>query len=245
MSLQYTLRRASPSLYEWLRGFKHPEARRIQREFERKHGRDLLGATKRVQASVESGHTQDEILQVIDAVLTSPPGLVVEAGCWLGASSAKLSLACAKAGKKLAVFDSFEGLPVNDEIHETNTDGAPIRFDGGDFAGPIDVVKGNVARFGDPSVVSYHKGWFSETMPSLNEPVCVAYVDVDLVLSTKDCLKYLYPLLVPGGVIFSQDGHVPKVIDLLRDDSFWRDEVGVEKPRMTGLGTDKLVRIHK
>ena len=52
-------------------------------------------------------------------------------------------------------------------------------------------------------------------------------------------------VFVSGGVLFSQDGHLPWVIDLLRDEKFWRDEVGAEPPRIEGLGKQKLVAIHR
>ncbi len=49
-------------------------------------------------------------------------------------------------------------------------------------------------------------------MPCFEQPVLGAYIDVDLASSTIACLKYLYPRLVPGGVIVSQDGDFPLVI---------------------------------
>lgn len=44
---------------------------------------------------------------------TSPhvQGDVVECGCWKGGSTVNLSLVCAITGRKLKVYDSFEGLP--------------------------------------------------------------------------------------------------------------------------------------
>jgi O-methyltransferase len=75
-------------------------------------------------------------------------------------------------------------------------------------------------------------------------PVVAACVNVDLVQSTKDCLRFLYPLVPRGGIIISQDGHFPWIIELLRDDEFWRREIGVEKPPMEGLGSSKFVIIH-
>ena len=71
-----------------------------------------------------------------------------------------------------------------------------------------------------------------------------AYLDVDLVSSTRTCIKYLYPLLVPGGVLFSQDGHLPLVVQLLNNESSG-DEAGCFRPPIHGLGTRKLVRIVK
>ena len=51
------------------------------------------------------------------------------------------------------------------------------------------------------------------------------------------------PRLRPGGALFTQDGHLEAVIALLRDARFWRDEVGVEPPRIRGLGRRKLLEI--
>ena len=63
--------------------------------------------------------------------------------------------------------------------------------------------------------------------------------------STATCIKYLYPLLEPGGVLVSQDGDFPLVIELLDSDVFWKEEVGCEKPVIEGLGTDKMLKIIK
>ncbi len=176
---------------------------------------------------------------MMDAILTGPPGAVVEAGCWKGASAAKLSLACAKTGRPLHLFDSFEGLPENEEVHGKNTEGKEMLFEGGAFAGSMETVNSTISRFGEPSVCHYHKGWFSKTMPNFREPVAVAYVDVDLASSTADCLTNLYPLLVRGGVIFSQDGHVPLVLDYLRQFQVKSGAV------IEGLGERKLLAIRR
>ena len=82
-------------------------------------------------------------------------------------------------------------------------------------------------------------------MPASREPIAAAYIDVDLASSTETCIKHLFPLLRPGGSLYSQDGHLPLVIDLLRNEEFWRDGVGCKKPQMDGLGQRKLVRIVK
>ena len=45
------------------------------------------------------------------------------------------------------------------------------------------------------------KDFFSDTMPLFKVQVAAACINVDLVRSTKDCYKNLYPLLSPGGII--------------------------------------------
>src|SRR5262249_48466099 len=76
-----------------------------------------------------------------------------------------------------------------------------------------------------------------------DRPVDVALLDVDLVSSVRTCLAHLVPRLRPGGVLFTQDGHLRGVVALLADDHFWRDEVGVAPPAIEGLGSRKLLTI--
>ena len=166
-------------------------------------------------------------------------GCVVEAGAFKGASTAKISLFAAYRKRAVHVFDSFEGLPPNTEFHEKSTEGHSIKgwFEKGNFAGSLEEVQKNIEAYGVPSIVTYHKGWFDDTMPVFKEKVALAYLDVDLAESTRTCLKYLYPLLQPGGVIVSQDGDFPMVINVFKDEEFWRKEVGCAGiPPMEGLG---------
>lgn len=191
-------------------------------------------------------HSQEEILEVTAAILAMPrgvEGVVVEAGCYKGGSTAKLSLAAKLAQRRLIAFDSFEGLPDNEEQHQRSLTGEVADFRAGVYRGGLEEVRYNVAKYGDIDCCTFVKGWFSDTMPGFSEPVVAAFIDVDLVSSTRDCMKHLYPRLQPGAAIFSQDGHLPLVIKALDDRDFWEHEVGFPKPRMIGLGSEKLVRI--
>jgi O-methyltransferase len=205
--------------------------------------RQMYGIT----LSIPSPHTDAEMIRYIKTILCLPPGssrLVAEAG-YKGISTAKFSLAAAAAGRQLVVFDSFEGIPANDEPHRKTIFGGPAHFAQGDYAWGLEGVKAHIARYGHLERCRFVEGWFDDTLPSFNEPLAAIYLDVDLAASTRTCIKYLYPLLEPGGVMFSQDGHLPLVIDVLDDDNFWQQEVGCAKPRMFGLGKKKLVKIVK
>lgn len=194
---------------------------------------------------VRTYHTQAEMLRVADRILrlAGRPGLtVVEAGSGKGGSTAKLSLVTRLAGGRLVVFDSFRGIPPNDEVHR-NVHGRRVEFRAGAFRGRLPAVQRAVARFGAPEVCEFRKGWFADTMPAFDAPVDVALLDVDLVRSTRTCLVHLMPRLRPGGVVFTQDGHLEAVVDLLRDERFWRDELGLAPPRIAGLGRRKLLEI--
>jgi O-methyltransferase len=139
------------------------------------------------------------------------------------------------------VFDSFQGIPENDEPHDKNIFGRPESFKAGSYWGTLDEVKRNVARFGRIDVCRFVPGWFEETLPGFHEPIAAMYLDVDLAASTRTCLKYLYPLLAAGGTLYSQDGHLPLVIEALSDADFWVNEVGCKPPRIEGLGQRKLI----
>ncbi len=201
-----------------------------------------------VSNHVESPHTQTEILSFATDILTLPKsveGKFVEAGCFKGSSSTKFSIAAKKAGRELIIFDSFEGIPENDEVHGKNIFGRGAKFDQGDWKGQLEEVKSNVQQYGEISCTSFVKGWFDDTLPGFNEKLAGVYIDVDLVSSTKTCVKYFYPLLSSGGVMYSQDGHLPLVIEAINDDTFWEKEVGFKKPFIEGLNTSKLLRIVK
>ncbi|TDJ43647.1 MAG: hypothetical protein E2O50_04350, partial [Gammaproteobacteria bacterium] len=81
-------------------------------------------------------HSQQQILVFVRAILRTPrssDGVIVEAGCFKGISSAKLSIAAALAGKEFIICDSFEGLPDNDEPHDKGIYGRPLTFNEGDY----------------------------------------------------------------------------------------------------------------
>ena len=190
-------------------------------------------------------HTLGEMLAVTEHILRRARPIVVEAGCGHGSSTAKLSLATRAAGGQLLVFDSFRGLPPNRERH-THLDGRGVAFRAGAFRATLPSVQRTVARLGAPEVCRFHKGWFADTLPALERGrwLDVVLLDVDLVESTRVCVRELYPRLAPGGVLLTLDGQLRATHDLLASTSFWRDEVGTDSPPVTiGLGEDKLVTV--
>lgn len=212
--------------------------------------KEWLNKLKRIDTHVKAAHNQSHILQFLTSILGLPAdvkGCIVEAGAYKGAGTAKISLFAGYRQRQLYCFDSFQGMPSNNEEHIQSTEGHSIRgwFKEGNFSGALDEVKQNVTAYGDSSVCHFIKGWFEETLPLFNEPVAMAYLDVDLAASTRTCLKYLYPLLSPGGAIYSQDGDFPLVIDVFKDEKFWIEELGCSTiPEMEGLGK-KITIIRK
>ncbi len=203
---------------------------------------------REISKHLDCPHTQGEVLACIRSILAlddSVPGCIVEAGCYQGGSTAKFSLAVAAVRRQLTIFDSFAGLPCHDENHDVNIFGNPVTFVEGEYCGHIDEVRGNINRFGAPDVCHLVPGWFEESMTGFNQAIAVIYLDVDLASSTRTCLRHLYPLLSAGGTLFSQDGHLPLVLEVFDDTRFWEREVGCAKPTVHGLGHSKLLKIVK
>lgn len=210
----------------------------------------LLKRMREVSRHVSCPHNESDILSFGIQILSIPPnqdGCIVEAGSYKGGSTAKFSLFGKRAGRKLVVFDSFEGLPDNTENHDRSIFGYSIKdwFSGGKFCGSFEEVQYNVSRFGELDVCTFVKGWFEDTMLNFKMSIAAAYLDVDLASSTKTCLKYLWPLIIPGGVLYSQDGDFPLVIAVFEGEDFWNNEVGCQKPHIEGLGAKKLIKIVK
>lgn len=191
---------------------------------------------------VRGYHTLAELLTVTEEILARRRPVVVEAGAGFGGSTAKLSLATRAVGGRLHVFDSFQGIPDNDEAHHL-LDGRPLKFRRGAFRGRLAAVKKRVAEYGAPEVCTYTKGLFADTLPGFSARIDVALLDVDLISSTRTCVTRLFPLLAPDGVMFSQDGHLRETVELLSAPDFWRDAVGVAPPRIEGLHRGKLITI--
>lgn len=196
----------------------------------------------------EAPHNQVEILRVAETVLRLPAsaaGCLLEGGAFKGAITARLSLIAALAGRRLVVIDSFAGCPPNEEPPALNLHHKMKSFPTGSWAGSLDDVRTTVARFGNLDVCHFIKGWYEETLPGFREPIAVAHLDVSLVASYRTCLRHLWPLVIPGGCIFSREGGLPGVRALLGEERFWREEVGCAQPVMRGLGKTRLIQIVK
>lgn len=98
--------------------------------------------------------------------------------------------------RPLHLFDSFEGLPTPEPSIDLHCKG--------DFA---DVSAEAVARRLEPyQSVFMHKGWIPDTFDGReSDLIALAHLDLDLYRSTKDALTFVWPRLVPGGIIVLDD----------------------------------------
>lgn len=208
----------------------------------------LIKKLYKISYNIDCPHTNEEILSFIKTVLLIPKetkGCIIEAGCYKGGSTSKFSIAAKLVDRELIVFDSFQGIPEHNESHGYNIYGKPVTFSEGEYCGTIEEVKLNIKKYGFLDVCTFVEGWFQDTLFHFKKPVVAAYIDVDLADSVKQCIKFIFPLLVEGESLFCHDGHLPLVIAALNDDSFWMNEVGFRKPCIEGLWQNKLIRIIK
>lgn len=131
-------------------------------------------------------------------------GDVVELGCYMGETSVHLAktLHELSSGKRLFIYDSFEGLPP-----KNSEDASPAgdQFKSGELqATKKDVIK-RLKRAGC-SDVRVIKAWFNELdADDLPEKISFAFLDGDFYQSVKDSLQLVWGKLTPGAVVVIDD----------------------------------------
>ena len=166
------------------------------------------------------------------------PGTVAEFGCYKGFSTASLSLACALTGRRLLVFDSFQGLPAPEEsIHNFDT-GLEVLYHQGQYTGTLEEVRRNVTLFGDVSVCEFIPGYFDATLPHRNpgERFVLIFEDADLPQSVRSVLLGTWKKLQPGCSFFCHEARDREVVKLFFDDRWWVETLGELAPGFVGSG---------
>jgi O-methyltransferase len=202
--------------------------------------KSLLFKVLRNRKRVPSATGLTEQLAIIQAIYKAPAGAVVECGTYLGGSAVNLSLACRDTNRLLYIFDSFEGLPEPsqaDRNHLVPSSSEVHRYAKGYWKGPLETVRANLRKFGYAEVCHFNKGYFEETLPKFEAPVAVAFCDVDLVDSLRTCLKYIWPMIVEGGYLFTHEAHHLSIAKLFYDDAWWNGAFGCEAPGLIGAGS--------
>ncbi|MEJ0053869.1 MAG: TylF/MycF/NovP-related O-methyltransferase [bacterium] len=120
-------------------------------------------------------------------------GEYAEVDVFQGASSK--AICEAKEGTPLHLFDTFAGLP--------SVGALDTRFKKGMFAASEAAVRARLAAY--PQVFIY-PGFFPDTAaPVAENRFSFVHLDVDTYESTKACLSFFYPRMLPGGIILSHD----------------------------------------
>lgn len=163
-------------------------------------------------------------------------GIIIEAGCWNGGSSAKLSVMAELSGRTLQIYDSFEGVePIgleDDKSHDYSYE----------YSSSMENTKSNIQKYGMLNVCSFHKGYFEHSFINYSTPFFLCYIDCDLAKGTSEVIKSILPYTVNTSYIFSQDYAIRAVKELLDNEVFFDDESSLNNLRYTkSVYTNKLV----
>jgi len=190
---------------------------------------------RRTTKQIQTGTSFRAHLAMAAKILSIPPhvdGVIVEAGCWKGGTTANLSIIADMVGRDLIVYDSFEGLPppaAGDRWASPLGEGA--------YCGDLQEVRENVERHGVVERCRFRKGWFSETLADHTEPIVAAYLDVDHQASMHQCLLGLWPHLVDTGYVFIDEYVRLDYCAVFFSERFWRTYFDRPPPGLMGAGT--------
>jgi O-methyltransferase len=173
----------------------------------------LSGGMTNVEQRMNMFHLVDQVLAY------GVDGDLVELGCHSGQSSVLISkiMQHYNYGKKLYVYDSFEGLPPLKAV-----DGSV--YHQGELNTTEDVLRCNFKQYNLP-LPEIRRGWFNETLPNeLPEKISFAYLDGDLYDSILISLEYVYPRLTKGAICLIDDYGDPSI-----NPAGWNKLPGVKK----------------
>jgi len=134
---------------------------------------------------------------------TTIPGAFVECGVAEGGTALLLGMIAKRQGRRLWVFDTFEGLPpltANDPDYDK-----AVTFTGL-CRGELPDIERLFRAHGVWDRTTAVKGLFQDTLPCTDLPdIAFMHLDGDWYDSTRACLTYLWPRLAPGGIVQFDD----------------------------------------
>jgi hypothetical protein len=81
-------------------------------------------------------------------------------------------------------------------------------------------------------------------MPGFNEPIVLAFLDVDLIDSLKPCLEGLWPSLCVGARIYTHEAGNLAFISLYFDQAWWQEALHEDAPGFVGSGVGLPLGVH-
>ncbi len=154
---------------------------------------ERLRRARRTRESLLSGNEAFMVYSMARAQ-SALAGEMAEVGVYQGCSARLISEA--SGGRSLHLFDTFNGLPDPDSEEQGH-----LRCN--QYRSSLDSVREYLA---DRPDITLHPGFFPATATGMEDRrFCFVHLDVDLKSSTRACLDFFYPRLVPGGMIMTHD----------------------------------------
>ena len=166
-------------------------------------------------------------------------GSIVECGCYQGASSVSLSIFSKIVGKNLIIYDSFEGLPPDeDNVGKRNYPFLNLTgtYKKGMYKSSIENVINNLKFYGEYDLCELRKGYFNKSLIQHKEKIDFLFLDVDLVKSTSDCIKHLWNFVNNESYIYTDDACDMDVVKFWFDKEWWNKNLDCDPPNYIGSG---------
>ncbi|MBA3779238.1 MAG: class I SAM-dependent methyltransferase [Chloroflexi bacterium] len=146
-----------------------------------------------------------DLLGAISA-LAGTPGDIVECGSWRGGSAMIMGEFLRRTGDERLVYacDSYEGFDL-DELRLERESGRTRERDDAFASTSLKYVQAKIRERDLEGKVRPVKGYFEETLPTLEGPFALALVDCDLHSSILYAACALWPKLSAGGMMLFDD----------------------------------------
>lgn len=168
----------------------HPEYRELYTRFIEHNATNNAGDIPRLWSLILNGK------QVLDEGIA---GDFAELGVWRGNTAAVLAQLASRVGRKVLLFDTFEGFSKAD-LAGIDAD-KTLQFDDTSIA----LVKGVIGE--NERYCEFVKGYFPDSIREQDRARTFAMVslDCDLYEPMKAGLEFFYPRMSRGGVLFLHD----------------------------------------
>ena len=202
---------------------------------------NIVKRIKNALSKIDSATSIDVHLELGKRILNLPKndGSIVECGCYQGASTVSLSIFSKIVGKNLIIYDSFEGLPPDDDnVGKRNYPFLSLTgtYKKGMYNSSIKNVINNLKFYGEYDVCELRKGYFNKSLIQHKEKIDFLFLDVDLVKSTSDCIKHLWTFINNGSYIYTDDACDMDVVKFWFDKEWWNKNLNCEPPSYIGSG---------
>lgn len=155
----------------------------------------------------ESQLSEDQIAVLREILGKNIPGNVIECGVYRGGTTVLMAryLETNRIAKKIYALDSFSGFQedgVNDEIQKGLV---PEQGRTAFTSTSVDYVQRKLERLGLRDMITIVPGYFEDTLDTIMDSFCLAFIDCDLEKSAEFCLTTLWGKVVNGGCIVVDD----------------------------------------